>query len=126
MLAAGSRRSSLRAPPHAPAKTARARGAIARYALGRMTHKALSEILTKYGDARQTGGQVEIPPRSEVTLYAALGEESLVIDRVRSVDLEAEYLVATTSRSERFIVLYEDVRAVRIGASSAGQAGYDR
>ena len=91
-----------------------------------MTHKALSEILTKYGDARQTGARVEIPPRLEITFYAALGEESLVIDRIRTVDLEAEYLVATTSRTERFVVLYEDVRAVRIGASNAGAAGYER
>ena len=91
-----------------------------------MTHKALSEILTKYGDARQSGARVEIPPRLEVTLYAALGEESLVIDKVRTVDLEAEYLVATNSRTERFVVLYEDVRALRIGAGSAGAAGYER
>lgn len=91
-----------------------------------MTHKALSEILTKYGDARQSGARVEIPPRLEVTLYAALGEESLVIDKVRTVDLEAEYIVATNSRTERFVVLYEDVRALRIGAGSAGAAGYDR
>lgn len=91
-----------------------------------MTHKALSEILTKYGDARQTGSRVEIPPRLEVTFYAALGEESLVIDKVRQVELEAEYMVATNSRMERFVVLYEDVRALRIGAGSGGAAGYDR
>ncbi len=91
-----------------------------------MTHKALAEILTKYGDARHTGARVEIPPRLEVTFYAALGEESLVIDRIRTVELEAEYLVAATARSERFVVLYEDVRAVRIGAGSAGAAGYER
>lgn len=91
-----------------------------------MTHKALSEILTKYGDARQTGARVEIPPALELTFYAALGEESLVIDRVRIVDLEAEYLVATTTRTERFVVLYEDVRAVRFGAGTAGAAGYER
>ena len=69
---------------------------------------------------------MEIPPRLEITFYAALGEESLVIDRIRTVELEAEYLVATTSRTERFVVLYEDVRAVRIGASNAGAAGYER
>ena len=91
-----------------------------------MTHKALSEILTKYGDARQTGARVEVPPRLEVTFYAALGEESLVIDRIRSIELEAEYLVATTARTERFVVLYEDVRAVRFGAGTAGAAGYER
>jgi hypothetical protein len=91
-----------------------------------MTHKALSEILTKYGDARQSGTRIEIPPRIEATFYAALGEESLVIDKIRSVELEQEYLVATTTRNERFIVLYEDVRAVRFAAGSSGAAGYER
>lgn len=91
-----------------------------------MTHKALSEILTKYGDARQTGARVELPPRLEVTFYAALGEESLVIDRVRAVELESEFVVVTTARTERFVVLYEDVRAVRFGATGGGAAGYER
>ena len=88
-----------------------------------MTHKALSEILTKYGDSRQTGTRVEVPPTLELTLFAALGEESLVIDRVRAVDLEGEYAVASTARGERYVVLYEDVRAVRFGGGAAG-AGY--
>lgn len=70
--------------------------------------------------------RIEVPPRLEVTFYAALGEESLVIDRIRVVELETEYVVATTARSERFIVLYEDVRAVRFGAGAAGAAGYER
>ena len=96
------------------------------YAPWCMTHKALSEILSKYGDARQTGARMEIPPRVEATFYAALGDEGLVIDKVRSVELETEFLVATTSRNEQFVVLYEDVRAVRFGNSSAGAAGYDR
>jgi len=91
-----------------------------------MTHKALSEILTKYADARQSGQRVDIPPRVEATFYAALGEESLVIDKVRSVELETEFLVATTTRNERFVVLYEDVRAVRFSTGASGTAGYDR
>lgn len=90
-----------------------------------MTHKALAEILTKYGDSRQVGTRVEVPPSLELTLFAALGEESLVIDRVRSVDLEAEYAVASTARGERYVVLYEDLRAVRFGGSGVG-AGYER
>lgn len=90
-----------------------------------MTHKALAEILTKYGDSRQVGTRVEVPPSLELTLFAALGDESLVIDRVRSVDLEAEYAVCATARGERYVVLYEDLRAVRFGGTTSG-AGYDR
>jgi hypothetical protein len=91
-----------------------------------MTHKALSEILTKYGDARQSGTRVEIPPKTDVTFYAALGEESLVIDRIRQVELDSEFVVATTARSEKFVLLYEDVRAVRFGGGPSAGAGYER
>ena len=90
-----------------------------------MTHKALAEILTKYGDSRQVGSRVDVPPSLDLTLFAALGEEGLVIDRVRAVDLEAEYAVASTARGERYVILYEDLRAVRFGGA-AGGAGYDR
>lgn len=69
---------------------------------------------------------MDIPPRLEATFYTALGEESLVIDKIRSVELEQEFLVATTTRNERFVVLYEDVRAVRFGNGGTAAAGYDR
>ena len=91
-----------------------------------MTHKALSEILTKYGDARQNGARVEIPSATELTLFVAFGEEGLVIDRVRSVELEGDYAVAATARGDRYVVLYEDLRAVRFGAGAGGAAGYER
>ena len=90
-----------------------------------MTHKALEEILTKVGDARQTGARVEIPPALEATLFAAFANEGLVIARVRTVELGGEYAVVGTSRGERFVLLYEDIRAVRFGQGS-GAAGYDR
>jgi len=36
-----------------------------------MTHKALAEILTKYGDGRQTGARIDVPPALEATLFVA-------------------------------------------------------
>jgi hypothetical protein len=90
-----------------------------------VTHKALSEILTKYGDSRQVGSRLEVPPSIELTVFAALGEESMVIERVRSLELEGEYAVVATARGERYVLLYEDVRAVRFGGGAAS-AGYDR
>lgn len=91
-----------------------------------MTHKALEEILTKVGDARQSGARVEIPPSLEATLFAAFAEEGLVIDRVRTVELGGEYAVVGTSRGERYVLLYEDIRAVRFGQGGGAGAGYDR
>ncbi|HTE53646.1 MAG TPA: hypothetical protein VK698_22480 [Kofleriaceae bacterium] len=93
-----------------------------------MTHKALAEILTKYADGRQTGARIEIPPSLDTTLFVAFGDEGLVVDRVRAIELGAEFAVASTSRGDRYIFLYEDVRAVRFGSGSGsgGPAGYER
>jgi hypothetical protein len=91
-----------------------------------MTHKALAEILTKYGDGRQTGARVEIPPTTEATLFVTFALEGLVIDRVRAVELGNEFAVASTSRGDRYVLLYEDVRAVRFGSGAGGTTGYER
>jgi hypothetical protein len=91
-----------------------------------MTHKALAEILTKYGDGRQTGARVDLPPAMETTLFVAFADEGLVIDRVRSIELDTEFAVASTARGDRFVLLYEDVRAVRFGHGSSTAAGYER
>jgi hypothetical protein len=91
-----------------------------------MTHKALAEILTKVGDGRQTGARVEIPPALETTLFVAFADEGLVIDRVRTVELSTEFAIASTARGDRFVLLYEDVRAVRFGHGAATGPGYER
>ena len=92
-----------------------------------MTHKALAEILTKYGDGRQAGARIDIPPSLDTTLFVAFGEEGLVIDWVRSVELGAEFAMASTARGDRYVLLYEDVRAVRFGGQGASTAaGYER
>jgi hypothetical protein len=97
----------------------------AAYAFG-MTHKALAEILTKYGDGRQVGARVEIPPSVEATLFVSFAQEGLVIDRVRSIELGTDFALASTTRGDRYVLLYEDVRAVRFGHVGSGTAGYER
>lgn len=90
-----------------------------------MTSKALTEILTKHGGAQTKGNRAEVPLSAELTLFASMPDESLVIERVRQVELEPEYLVAHTARGERFVVLYEDVRAARFASkASAAATGY--
>jgi hypothetical protein len=92
-----------------------------------MTHKALTEILTKYADVRQEGTRAEVPAGVELTLFVAFGDEGLVIDRIRAIELEGQYAVASTSRNDRYVFLYEDIRAVRFGGMNAGNpAGYER
>jgi hypothetical protein len=88
-----------------------------------MTQKALTDILAKQGGATTRGNRVEIPAAAELTIFAAFADEALVLERVRTVELEGEYVVAHTAKSERFIVLYEDVRAIRFASAQVG-AGY--
>jgi hypothetical protein len=89
-----------------------------------MTPKAFTDILTKQGGAAIRSSRAEVPAASELTLFAAMADEAMVIDRVRLVELEAEYLVAHTAKSERFVLLYEDVRAIRFASRTPVNAGY--
>lgn len=89
----------------------------------RMTLKALTEIFAKQGGAAAKGGRVELPAAADVTLFAAIAHESLVVERVKALDLETEYLVAHTARNERFVLAYDDIRAVRFSGGQSG-AGY--
>lgn len=88
-----------------------------------MTSKVLSEILTKYSNAEREGDLLHLGRAVDVSLYVVLGYETLTIDRVTTVEFSHEVLIATTSRAERFIFAYEDVRGVRYGKADAG-AGY--
>ena len=88
-----------------------------------MTHQALAKIVARHGAATQTENRLELPATAELTLFVALADEALLVERVRTMELEDEYVVAHTSRGERFVVLYGDVRAVRF-ASSQASAGY--
>jgi hypothetical protein len=88
-----------------------------------MTPRALADILHSQGGA-STGARAELPAGAELTLFAALADEPLVLERVKLVELEAEYLVAHTAKQERFVLLYEDVRALRFAPRSAAGAGY--
>ena len=88
-----------------------------------MTQEALKEILVKLGRAEAKGSHVDIPAEVELSLIAVLGQENMLIDRVRSVDLEPAFVIATTRR-ETYAVAYEEVRAVRVVQPSSG-AGYE-
>lgn len=88
-----------------------------------MTQEAIKDILATHGHAEAVDNQLEIAGDFEVSLIAVLGQENLLIDRIRSVQLGKDYMVASTRR-ERYILAYEDVRAVRVGLpESAGYTG---
>jgi hypothetical protein len=89
-----------------------------------MIGKNLDELLVKLGFSKETTG--EKAGRGTTTAYGApagqaasiyLGrhdESALVLDRVTRIELEAETVVVTTGRKERYGVELDQVRAVRV------------
>lgn len=88
--------------------------------------KLLTEILPKQVEFGRDGDRVRVPPDREATVFSTVGSEAVIIDKVVSLQLLPDVLlvVIETSRGERYFVAYEDVRAVRVGGSRSGAAGY--
>jgi len=85
-----------------------------------MTSKVLAEILTEHGGFDRDGDTFSLPSGPTATIFASLGQHSLIIERVAKVSLGAEVLVVSTRRSETFVVAHEDVRALRFGTQQTG------
>lgn len=88
-----------------------------------MKRQVLEDLLTRHGDVKADGDSLHVASEAEVSVYVAMGIEPLVIDRIASLKLEGDAVVASTRRNERYLIAYEDVRAVRIHDGS-GRAGY--
>jgi hypothetical protein len=93
-----------------------------------MDPKVLTALLTRHMECSQQtardGLKFSMPSGAEVTLFVSTGEESLVVEKVRELILEADLVVATTSREERFAFLCRDLRALRATGSGRSGAGY--
>jgi hypothetical protein len=90
-----------------------------------MKRQVLEDLLTRHADVKVDGDSINVADDAEVSVYIAMGIEPLVIDRISSLKLEGEALVAQTRRNERYLIAYEDLRAVRVhhGGSRTGYAG---
>jgi hypothetical protein len=88
-----------------------------------MTHKVLTDIFTRQGNCRRDGDTVAVPKEAEACLFVSIGVESLIVERIIRLELDADVLTAITARRERYCVAYEDVRAVRFGDAES-HTGY--
>ncbi len=88
-----------------------------------MTANVLAELMTDEGGCTKDNDKLLVPKHTATTLYATIGDESLIVDRVVSLKLGNEVAVAATSRGERYALAFEDIRAVRFAGGSGG-AGY--
>jgi hypothetical protein len=114
--------------PHAAASNAKvaiAASARAAYNGDRdMKRQVLHETLHRHAALGEHDAVLEVGEDQEVSLYIGIGvgSEPLIIDRIKLLALESEVLVAETRRREKYLIAYEDVRAVRVslGDRSAG------
>jgi hypothetical protein len=85
-----------------------------------MTSKVLAEILTEHGGFVRDGAKFQAPDRAEATIFASLGQQSSVVERIAELRLENDYLLVTTRRGETYVILYEDVRSLRFAGREVG------
>lgn len=80
-----------------------------------MTSKVLIDVLENANGTRE-GDLINIDKDANITLFASIGNQTLTIDRVAAVDCRSDVVIATTGKNDKFVLAYEDVRAIRIAA----------
>lgn len=89
-----------------------------------MTSKVFIDVLQNVGGVRE-GDTIRVDGDADITLFVSLGIQTLTIDRIAEVECRDDILIASTRKNDRYVLAYEDVRAVRIGANRK-QAGLHR
>ena len=87
-----------------------------------MTSQVLADILEKRVGCTPDGDRRVVPDDRETTVYVALGQETLILDKVVAFELATEVVVIST-RKDHYVLAYEDVRGVRYGRGKSS-AGY--
>ena len=80
-----------------------------------MKSKVLVDVLLN-ANGNRDGDVISMDANADITLFASVGNHTLTIDRVMSVECQEDVLIATTRKHDRFVLAYEDVRALRIGS----------
>jgi len=89
-----------------------------------MKRQVLQDLLGRHAQAKADGDTLVIPDGTEASLYVAMGSDPLIVDRVSVVHLEQDAVVVHTRRKDRYLIAYEDLRALRLSDESSGRAGY--
>jgi hypothetical protein len=87
-----------------------------------MQHKNLLEVLA-HGGLTRDGDVFNVPHGLSVTVYLDLADQTLCVDRVSKVEVNAELATITTARKERYAVELDQVTAVRF-QPEGNAAGY--
>lgn len=89
-----------------------------------MSPKILSDILQRHGAGVREGENLRFDKNTDVTVFASLGHETLTVARVVEMTLSTDALVLTTSRNERYILFYDDVRGIRFAPLKESKAAF--
>ncbi len=84
-----------------------------------MIAKVIADLLTGRGGFVADGDRLCAPEEGEATVFAGIGNETLVIDRVKTVELDQDVAILTT-RKEVYVVACNDVRALRFTSKGNG------
>ena len=89
-----------------------------------MTNKILTDLMGKYGNVQRVEDTLQIPPETDVTLFVAVGSDPLIVRKVSQLELLAEVAIASTVKSEHYVVAYQDIRSIKIATGRGRTTGY--
>ncbi|ACY16179.1 hypothetical protein [Haliangium ochraceum] len=90
-----------------------------------MMPNVLFDILTRHSAGTRDGDNtLRVDENMELTVFASFGSETLSIQRVVEVVAEKDTMVLATKRDERFILLHDDVRGVRVAPIKDGRLAF--
>ena len=84
-----------------------------------MIHKNLLDILGRQGFTRD-GDTFHLAGGHTCSVYLAYADESLILDKVNTVEITPEIAVLVTQRRERYAVELAEVRCVRVTPEPTG------
>ncbi len=79
------------------------------------------DVLTSNGNCTHKDGTIEIAEDTEVSLYASLGSETLLVSGLASISVADDMLLAKTRKGDTYAIVAEDLRALRVGKGKAGR-----
>jgi hypothetical protein len=77
----------------------------------------LTEVFVKLLGARKDGPALVVPAETDASVFVGLEGETLTIAKVTRLEVTDTTVHLDTARGERFVVLAEDVRVVKIDRS---------
>ena len=79
-----------------------------------MKASVIQQILKQYGKAEQKGAELHISAGMEAHLIVAVGSEAITVQKVTSLEIHDEFVVASTFKGEKFFFGHEDVTGLKL------------